>query len=287
MDQPLQGKIILITGGASGIGLAVTKQAHSLGCNILVADLKTTPDFDAFRANKPNILYVQSDVTNWPSLATLFHACEQKWNDVPDAYAICAGVFAPPSSNFWDDREEEAGYMMVDVNVNHPVKLTRLAIRKSLGRGKRASVCIIASVAGIMGLLTTPLYSATKHAIVGFVKSLKDSEALTGVKVTALCPSGVWTPLFDDAKSKQYSIGPEDCLTPDTCATHLLELLQKKEYSCGSVVAVTLARTTVIPEWNVKIPEGIVTGKEKMDEGRIQRLMEPVKRVLEREKAKM
>lgn len=76
----------------------------------------------------------------------MFAACEKKWNDVPDAYAICAGLFDPPFSNFWQDPEQDEGYKQVDVNVNHPIKLTRLAIRKSLGRGKRASVCIIVSI---------------------------------------------------------------------------------------------------------------------------------------------
>lgn len=62
---------------------------------------------------------------------------------MPDAYAICAGLFEPPFSNFWQDPEHDGRYKEVAVNVDHPIKLTRLAIRKSLGKGKRASVCII------------------------------------------------------------------------------------------------------------------------------------------------
>jgi NAD(P)-dependent dehydrogenase (short-subunit alcohol dehydrogenase family) len=148
IDQPLNSKILLITGGASGIGLCVTKQAHDLGARVLVADLRTTPDFDTFAANKSNILYVQSDVARWADFDKIFNACEKEWNDVPDGYAICAGLFDPPFSNFWQDPEDE-GYKQVEVNVNHPIKLTRLAIRKSLGKGKRASVCIIVSNASI------------------------------------------------------------------------------------------------------------------------------------------
>jgi NAD(P)-dependent dehydrogenase (short-subunit alcohol dehydrogenase family) len=110
---------------------------------VLVADLKTTPDFDKFAAGKDNILYVQSDVTNWADFTKIFDACEKKWNDTPDAYGICAGVFDPPFSNFWQDPEQDEGYKQVDVNVNHPIKLTRMALRKSLSKGKRASICII------------------------------------------------------------------------------------------------------------------------------------------------
>ncbi|KAF1943872.1 NAD(P)-binding protein [Clathrospora elynae] len=287
INQPLNGKILLVTGGASGIGLSVTKQAHGLGAKVLVADLKTTPDFDAFASGKDNILYMQADVTHWPDFDKIFNACEKKWNDVPDAYAICAGLFDPPFSNFWQDPEQESGYKQVDVNVNHPIKLTRLALRKSLGKGKRASVCIIASFGGIAGRIASPLYCATKHAMVGFVKSMKDTEPLTGVKITTLCPTGVFTPLFDAAKIKQYSATAARFLTPDTCATHLLDLLQKKEYPCGSVLEVTLAGSRVIPEWNVAPPQGESSGQETKDEDLIRNLLEPIKKVLESEKPKL
>lgn len=127
----------------TGIGLELTKQAHTIGAKVLVADLKTTSDFDTFVRGKENILYIQSDVTRWSDFTKLFNACEEKWNDVPDAYGICAGLFDPPFSNFWQDPEQDEGYKQVDVNVNHPIKLTRMALRKSLAKGKRASICII------------------------------------------------------------------------------------------------------------------------------------------------
>ncbi|KAH7366653.1 hypothetical protein BKA66DRAFT_425198 [Pyrenochaeta sp. MPI-SDFR-AT-0127] len=284
IDQPLNGKILLLTGGASGIGLSVTKQAHELGAKVLVADIKTTPDFDTFAVGKDSILYVQSDVTHWPDFEKIFNACEKKWNDVPDAYGICAGLFDPPFSNFWQDPEQEEGYKQVDVNVNHPIKLTRLALRKSLAKGKRASVCIIASVGGLIGSIAAPLYCATKHAMVGFVKSMKDTEPLTGVKVTTLCPGGVLTPLFDPVKLKQYSVTQDRSLTPETCATHLLDLLQKKEYPCGSVLEVTLAGSRLIPEWNIPPPQGQGTGQEMMDEQFIDNLLGPIKKTLDSER---
>ncbi|KAH6840488.1 hypothetical protein B0T12DRAFT_426692 [Alternaria alternata] len=285
IDQPLNSKILLITGGASGIGLCVTKQAHDLGARVLVADLRTTPDFDTFAANKSNILYVQSDVTRWADFDKIFNACEKEWNDVPDGYAICAGLFDPPFSNFWQDPEEE-GYKQVEVNANHPIKLTRLAIRKSLGKGKRASVCIIASVAGISGNMAAPLYCATKHAVVGFVKSMGATEALTGVKVTTLCPGAVYTPMMDEAKRKQYSVTTDTALTPDACASSLLDLLQKKEYPCGSVLEITQVGTRLIPEWGVEPPAGKGSGQD-LDENFMTNMLQPIKERLDAEKAKV
>ena len=130
----------------------MTRQSASLGARVLVSDIRATSDFDKLAAANPDIVYVQSDVTRWADFERLFKACEERWNDVPDAYGICAGLFEAPFSNFWLDPENgegefgEGGYKQVRVNVDHPVKLTRLAIRKSLGKGKRASVCMIVSV---------------------------------------------------------------------------------------------------------------------------------------------
>jgi hypothetical protein len=119
--------------------------------------------------------------------------------------------------------------------------------------------------------------------MVGFVKSLKDSEPLTGVKVTTLCPGGVLTPLFDTAKLKQYSVTPDRALTPDTCAHHLLELLQKKKYPCGSVLEITLAGTRLIPEWGVEPPQGQGAGQE-VDNDFVENMLRPIKDTLEAEK---
>lgn len=170
--------------------------------------------------------------------------------------------------------------------MNHPIKLTRLAIRKSLLKGKRASVCIIASIAGIAGNLAAPLYCATKHAIVGFVKSLALSEPMTGVKVTTLCPAGVWTPLFDAAKQQQFSVTRDTTLTPEACATQLLNLLQKKEYPCGSVLEISLGGTRLIPEWCVQPPTGVDVG-QATDEAFIDNMLKPVRDRLDAEREKL
>ena len=93
-------------------------------------------------------------------------------------------------SNFWDDPESER-YAQVDINVNHPIKLTRIAIRALLGSNKKDVVCITASIGGIAGSYPAPLYCATKHAMVGFVKSMAEADPLEGVKIVTICPGYV------------------------------------------------------------------------------------------------
>lgn len=268
---------------APGIGLELTKQSHALGARgILVADLRTTPAFDTFRADKPNILFVEADVTRWSDFTKIFGLCEKTWNDVPDVYGICAGVFEPPFSNFWLDTEEES-YAQVSINVSHPIKLTRMAFRKSLGAGKRATICIIASIAGLGGNLAVPLYCATKHAIVGFVKSLKDAEPLTGVKVTALCPGIVDTPLFTSSKREQFSLPHQPVLTPDVVAQHMVDLLQKREYGSGTILELSTRGARVIEDTYTATNEAakdVNISQEKM----YQNMLAPVIKKLASEK---
>jgi len=80
----------------------------------------------------------------------------------------------------------------VEININHPIKLARIAMRALLGADKKGVVLMIASVAGLVGVYSSPLYSATKHAIVGFVKSMAEADEFEGVKVVAVCPGYVY-----------------------------------------------------------------------------------------------
>jgi NAD(P)-dependent dehydrogenase (short-subunit alcohol dehydrogenase family) len=74
------------------------------------------------------------------------------------------------------------------INVNHPLKLSRIAIRALLGKNKKGVILITASMAGFAGTFSAPLYISTKHAVVGLVRSLAILDELEGIKVCAVAP---------------------------------------------------------------------------------------------------
>lgn len=76
----------------------------------------------------------------------------------------------------------------MQINVNHPLKLTRLATRALLKKNKKGVVLIMASMAGYSGNFSAPMYSVTKHALIGFARSIGDLDRLEGVKVVTICP---------------------------------------------------------------------------------------------------
>ena len=201
-DFSLEDKIVFITGAGSGIGLAFAKLARKHGARIVMADIKLTQEAQEFLFdNKSGVLSYQCDVTKWASLSGGFEFSKASLGDVPDVVVPCAGIFEPVSANFWDDNDSPDEYLQISVNVTQVVKITRLAVRALVSHGKKGVICTIASQAGLRGFYLTPLYCATKHAVVGFVRSLAPAERLEGIKIVAICPGGVDTPIW--AKDKR------------------------------------------------------------------------------------
>jgi len=194
-DFPVEGKIVVVTGGGSGIGFAFAHVCHQKGARVLIGDLKMVKEVEDYVSSKADIAFEHCDVSAWSSLKNLITTSVRRFGDVPDVYVPCAGIFEPPWSNFWDDGEAEA-YKTIQINVNHPIKFTRLAMKALAGAEKQGVICLVASTAGIRGNYLASLYAASKHAIVGFAKSMGEADTEEGVKVVCVLPGMVRSPLW-------------------------------------------------------------------------------------------
>ncbi|OJZ90205.1 hypothetical protein ASPFODRAFT_28726 [Aspergillus luchuensis CBS 106.47] len=287
-DFPVDNKIVLVTGGGSGIGLQLCRQAAAKGARIIIADLRLIPEAQQFVDSSDAVIFQHCDVRNWAELQALIQLSQDKWNDVPDVYVASAAIFEPSWSSFWED-SETTDYACIDINVNHPIKLTRLAIRALLGKDKKGVVCLVSSIAGINASIRSPLYCASKHAIWGFVKSMAMLDQLEGVKVTSICPGVVPTPLWDSVPGvrKHLSYDRVKHVPAEEVAEYMLELIQQGKYSGGSVVEITSSGPDgrrVIPPWNVSPPNVYAGADKKM----LANFIEPVREALKKErKAKL
>ncbi|KAK2735050.1 hypothetical protein FQN55_002295 [Onygenales sp. PD_40] len=247
-DFPLKDKIVLVTGGGSGIGLSFVQHALSLNAKVLIGDLKLTPAAEELissssSSNNNNIAvvsFVKCDVAKWDELQNLIDSSMKIFGDLPDVYVPCAGIFEPPASSFWHDtaiattEPHTDHYLTLDVNITHPIKLTRLAIRSLQSRNKRGVVLLVSSIAGLDGYYIKPLYCASKHAIVGFVKSMGFAETQLGVKVVAVCPGITDTPIWSDDPGLKHRLA-KNVLTPAHIAARMVELIERGEYAGGTV----------------------------------------------------
>ncbi|CAH0046650.1 unnamed protein product [Clonostachys solani] len=289
-------KIVVVTGGGSGIGLSYATLAVANGAKaVVIGDIALTDEAQKIVTETTNLTFQHCDVTQWADLQRLIDVCITKFGNVPDIYVASAGVFEPPYSNFWEDPEplESNGYKHVDINVNHPIKFTRLAIRALLGKQKHGVVALVSSIAGYSKQYPAPIYSATKHAVVGFTRSLGDAQRFQGVKVIGVCPGIVSTPIWTTStpgSGERFGIGEDISITPEVVAKTISDGIESPEYPGGTILEVSKLGTRVVPEWFIH-PPGMVDGKmpegTDVPEHMIIKSLEPIMNVTKRERGNM
>ena len=178
----------------------------------------------------------------------MFEVAQQQFGSV-DIVCPGAGVYEPAFSNFWyppgpnspsKDSPDGGRYALLDINLTHPIRVTQLAISHFLAASPPASVqnpktvVHVSSIAGQASPLPAPMYNATKHAINGFVRSLAPLEAGRGIRVAAVAPGVVKTPLWTENAEKMKVVGADDSwVTPEEVADVMIALIERDEV--GSV----------------------------------------------------
>lgn len=248
-DFSLASKIVVITGGGSGIGLAFAKLAASQGSKIIIADLRLTQEAEILVKESQDIVFTKCDVTIHADLEALITVSEKEFSDVPDVYIPSAGIFERPSASFWTkDASATTIYSMININL-HPIPLTRIAFSALLHKNKKGVILVLSSVAGLIPSYPTPLYNATKHALLGFVKSMKPADEEENVKVCALCPGAVSTPLWADPALKEQFPIQEKAMPAERVADVLMRLVQEGKYRGGSIITLSSKdEIKVLPE---------------------------------------
>lgn len=164
---PLQDKIVVITGGGSGICLSFAQLALTSGARgILICDLQLTAAAkDLVSQSTAKVHFMKCDVSKWNDLEAIPKQVEEAFGkgQVGDVWIAGAGVFEPKWSSFIYDEEKEGGYKAMRINAEHPIKLTRIAMRSALSINKPCVVLIVSSGAGITGQYAAALYCATKY----------------------------------------------------------------------------------------------------------------------------
>lgn len=179
---------------ATGINLAFAKALYEAGCSILLADLNlhhTAVDWlnTSQRRAWPKVLYHKTDVSDWVQLEKVFDVFNEEFGDTaPDIVVPGAGVYEPSTNTFWEDRDAASHYKLFDINIAHPIKMTRIAIRRMRRASKPGVILHLSSITAQIPSVTNPLYSVSKQAISQFVRCMAPLGELAGIRVVAVAP---------------------------------------------------------------------------------------------------
>jgi NAD(P)-dependent dehydrogenase (short-subunit alcohol dehydrogenase family) len=194
----LEGKVILLTGGAAGIGLECAKAYAADGASVVIADVDGEAAGKSAAALPGRHLSLTCDVSRGPDVEKAVAQAESVFGRL-DAIHNNAGL-ASPSKPLHETSEAEWDLLM---RVN--VKGIYWTTRHGLAALQRSKGCILntGSLTGVIGQSIHAAYTATKGAVNALTKSMALDYAPSGIRVNAVCPAGVWTPMLRQWASEQ------------------------------------------------------------------------------------
>lgn len=186
----LEGKVAVITGGNSGIGLATAKRLKDEGARVAISGRNQKTLDEALKTIGPDVLAVQSDVAKLADLDRLYAAVTRKFGKI-DILFVNAGIakFAPVT-----ETTEQIFDEIFDINV----KGAYFTIQKALPYlNGGASIILNSSVVNGKGMPNTSVYAASKAALRSFARTLAAELVERGIRVNAVSPGPIATPIFD------------------------------------------------------------------------------------------
>jgi NAD(P)-dependent dehydrogenase (short-subunit alcohol dehydrogenase family) len=193
----LEGKGVLITGAASGIGRATALAASAEGARLVLGDV-TEADaakvVEEIRAGGGEATFVRCDVTSESEVEALVAGAARSLGSIDGAFN-CAGILGIVSLT--TDLPFEDWKRILDVDLNGVFLCTKHELRVMAQQGS-GSILNMASAAGLIGWPGASGYVAAKHGVVGLSKAAALEFAAQGVRVNAICPSYVETPMVAD-----------------------------------------------------------------------------------------
>jgi NAD(P)-dependent dehydrogenase (short-subunit alcohol dehydrogenase family) len=194
----LEGRTAVVTGGCSGIGLATSRRFAEEGAHVVIGDLDT--------ANGPRIAdelggtFVEVDVTDTEQVEAMFATAKEAGGAVDVAFNN-AGI-SPPDDDSILDTGLDAWRRVQEVNLTSVYLCCKTALPYMREQG-RGSIINTASFVAVMGAATSQIsYTASKGGVLAMSRELGVQFAREGIRVNALCPGPVNTPLLQELFAK-------------------------------------------------------------------------------------
>jgi NAD(P)-dependent dehydrogenase (short-subunit alcohol dehydrogenase family) len=238
-----KGKVAIITGGASGIGLAAAKLLAANGARLVIADILSDAGTAAVReieASGGQARFVRIDVTRRGELERMLDYAVEQFGRV-DIVDNNAGIsemgldFFAPGSDTWEKT--------LAIDLEAVIRGTQLAVQQLRRQGDGGVVINTASMGGLIPMAMSPVYAASKAGVIHFTRSLA-YLADEGIRVNVICPTFTDTALVrqhGDEVVEQMKREVGGLLTPEQVAEGVLELI-RDDSRAGAVMRVTVRK---------------------------------------------
>ena len=218
----LARKVVVVTGGANGIGRALCRRFAREGAKVAVADLQLDSAINV--AGAIGGIAVRTDVSRESDIVQLVKQVTDRFGPV-DLFCSNAGVGT--AGNF--DAPDVDWERSWQVNVMAHVYAARAVLPSMLARGDGYLLQTV-SAAGLLTQLGSAPYSVTKHAALGFAEWLAITYGDRGIKVSALCPMGVRTDMLRRAEFAGGAFLLDSAIEPEEVAEHVVKALAEERF---------------------------------------------------------
>ena len=197
MQYDFKNKVVLVTGGNSGIGLACVKRFYQSGAKVIATGRRKLEELKSISSEDKEYLtkidYVVCDVAKPAEVDNLFNHINKQYNQL-DIGINNAGITGAGGKKFTEFTIDEYNEV-IDINLKG-LWLCMQHELKIMERNKKGTIVNVSSVAGIRGAKISPLYGMTKFGVNGLTRSAALEYAKLGIRINSVCPSPIDTPLF-------------------------------------------------------------------------------------------
>lgn len=225
MKNNLSGKVVIITGASSGIGAATARVLAEHGCKLVLA-ARSVDKMQALAAElKTESLVVQTDVSVPADIINMVEQTVAKFGRVDVMFAN-AGIYIPGQV---EEGDPDAWAHLMNVNIDGVLRCVH-AVLPHMKAQHSGDILVTSSISGFIDIQWEPIYSASKHAIQGFVHTLRRQVAKDNIRVGAIAPGAVANELWgihDPADIERLSVKEHGYLTSEDVANAVAFMLSQ------------------------------------------------------------